>query len=478
MNRDYFWSKNLTKLPSTASLSDYLNSEADFRRFVQVIIILSGVAALIALVGILLSPTLKLGRAINVGVYAVVFIYSWYGLRRSAATSVARFTVGLWLLSTLSLGLYAGVHSINVVAYPSLIAFAALVLGKRWLVGMTFATIAAILSLGVAEYMGYFSPTPRVPALYAAVTISMVILVVSVLVYAAYLRFATSRKKIVELNDSLERKVAERTIALESALEELQRSRDDLVRSEAQATISTLVASVSHELNTPLGLALTVATTLVERSKQFQKLVAENQLRRTELVEFVDRTCDGNDLMQRNLVRAVELMKNFRQVAIDQASEQYREFDLLDVVQEVLATMSPMLKRTSHKIVVEIPGGIILRSYPGPLGQVIINLVNNAYIHAFEGRNDGVLTIKAQTMPDDQVQMTIADNGVGMTPLVQSHLFDLFFSTKMGEGGTGLGMSIVKNLVTVALRGKLELESTPGVGSRFMITLPRVVPVN
>jgi signal transduction histidine kinase len=171
-------------------------------------------------------------------------------------------------------------------------------------------------------------------------------------------------------------------------------------------------------------------------------------------------------------------MKNFRQVAIDQASEQYREFDLLDVVQEVLATMSPMLKRTSHKIVVEIPSGIILKSYPGPLGQVIINLVNNAYIHAFEGRNDGVLTIKAQTMPDDQVQMTIADNGVGMTPLVQSHLFDLFFSTKMGEGGTGLGMSIVKNLVTVALRGKLELESTPGVGSRFMITLPRVVPVN
>jgi signal transduction histidine kinase len=395
-------------------------------------------------------------------------------LKRSASAAVARLVVGLWLMNTSTVVLYAGVHSVNIVVYPFLIAFAAWVLGTRWLVVMTGLTMAVVMTLGVAEHWGYFVPTPRVSPLHVAASICATLMVIAALVYTAYSSFHRSKNRVADLNNSLERKVAERTAALELALDELQRSRDELVRSEARATISTLVSSVSHELNTPLGLSLTVATTLLERGARFRRLVQENQLKRSDLMNFVDKTCEGSDLMHRNLTRAVELMKNFRQVTNDQASEQCREFDLLDVVQEVLHAMSPSLKRTTNKVVVDVPPGIILRSYPGPLGQVIINLVNNAYLHAFEGRKDGVLTINAQMLDDDHVQIECADNGVGMTSSVQERLFEVYFSTKTGQGGTGLGMSIVRNLVTHALQGQFDFESTPGVGSRFFITLPLV----
>lgn len=280
---------------------------------------------------------------------------------------------------------------------------------------------------------------------------------------------------IKELNASLEKRVELRTQELNTALETLQRSQEELARSETRAALSTMIASVSHELSTPLGNSLMVASTLAEQSAEFQQVVDSNQLKRADLSVFIGDVRMGNDLLLRNLQRATELLKNFRQVANDQASEQRRSFDLAILVKEIVATLAPSLKRHPHRIVLEIPEGITMDSLPGPLGQVIINLTNNAYLHAFEGRSDGVLALSART-EGESVVLCCADNGVGISADNLRHLFEPFFSTKKGKGGTGLGMGIVENLVRKTLGGSLQMHSELGVGTRVELRLPLVAP--
>ncbi len=291
----------------------------------------------------------------------------------------------------------------------------------------------------------------------------------------AQLMLRQTLREVQDLNHNLEVRVAERTAELQQALEHLQQSREELAKSQANATLSTLIAGVSHELGTPLGNSKMVASTLAEQTRAMVRDVRAGHLKRSGLDQFLGEVTDGMALLQRNLQRADDLLGDFRQVAADQASEQRRVFDLAEAVQEIVHTLSPSLKRHPHRVVVDIPAGIMMDSLPGPLGQIVINLVNNAYLHAFEGRSDGVLTITA-TQEGDQVLLGFADNGVGMSAELLEKLFVPFFSTKIGKGGTGLGMAIVQNLVAKTLGGRITVASTQGQGTRFDVTLPRTLP--
>jgi len=291
----------------------------------------------------------------------------------------------------------------------------------------------------------------------------------------AQLMLRQTLREVQDLNHNLEARVAERTTELQQALEHLHQSRQDLAKSQASATLSTLIAGVSHELGTPLGNSKMVASTLAEQTRAMVRDVRAGHLKRSGLDQFLGEVGDGVALLQRNLQRAVELLGDFRQVAADQASEQRRVFDLAEVVAEIVHTLSPSLKRHPHRVVVDIPAGIVMDSLPGPLGQIVINLVNNAYLHAFEGRSDGVLTIDAR-QDGDQVLLRFADNGVGMTAELLEKLFVPFFSTKIGKGGTGLGMAIVQNLVAKTLGGRITVASAPGQGTRFDVVLPKTLP--
>lgn len=282
-------------------------------------------------------------------------------------------------------------------------------------------------------------------------------------------------KTLAENESRLELRVAERSAELESIQSKLRQSQENLIRSEAKATLSTLVASVSHDLGTPLGNGMIMASTLTDEARQLQQKIDNGQIKRSDLAQFLLTLNEGTALIQRNLERASALLKNFRQVAADQASEQRRSFDLATTIEEIIGSLAPTLKHQPHKVVSNIPAGICMDSYPGPLGQVVINLINNAFLHAFEGRSDGLLEISA-AIDGNTVCLRFADNGVGIPPENLEKIFNPFFSTKINQGGTGLGMSIVQNLVKHTLGGTIAVDSTPGHGAVFIINLPLSSP--
>jgi PAS domain S-box-containing protein len=284
-----------------------------------------------------------------------------------------------------------------------------------------------------------------------------------------------TKADLKSLNETLEQRVIERTATLENALERLAQSSDQLTRSEAKATLNTLVASVAHELGTPLGNGALAAETLSQDAKAFSKRMEHGALTRKELSDFVASVLTGADLTRRNLSRADELLQNFKQVAADQASEQRRSFSLAEVMEDTLQAMAPSLKRQPHRVDMRVPPHIVMHSQPGAIGQVAVNLINNAYLHAFENKADGVLTIDAE-LKDGQVTLRFADNGIGIAPAHLEKLFKAFFSTKIGQGGTGLGMAIVENLVTQSLGGSIQVHTEVGVGTTFEITLPQTLP--
>ncbi|WP_442770414.1 ATP-binding protein [Zoogloea ramigera] len=289
-----------------------------------------------------------------------------------------------------------------------------------------------------------------------------------------------SKQKAVEaeirrLNQSLEQRVAERTTELRQTNERLAHALEHLVQAEKLASLGNLVAGVAHELNTPLGNTLLMATHLRNRVHELQDVFKTGAMRRSELTAFIELSSDGLDLIERNLNRAAGLLANFKQVAVDQTSAQRRRFDLRKTVDEVVATLMPGLRKRRLVLVVDIPEGLELDSFPGPLEQVIANIVTNAAIHAFGPDEAGELFILAEPVGTGEIELCIRDNGCGIPPEVQGRVFDPFFTTRMGQGGSGLGLYIVYNIVTSLLGGSIEVSSTPG-GTCFTMRFPACAP--
>jgi len=281
---------------------------------------------------------------------------------------------------------------------------------------------------------------------------------------------------ILRLNATLEHRVEERTRELSGALERLTAAQSELVRAEKMSALGSLVAGIAHELNTPIGNSLTVASTLQDHANAFAIEMTQG-LTRSRLDEFVSGTRQGAGILMRGLHQAAELVSSFKQVAVDQTSVNRRNFPLGETVNEILLTLGPTMRKTSHAVRCTVPSDITMESYPGPLGQVITNLINNALLHAFDGRQQGLIVIHAEMQDPDWVRFTVEDDGVGIPEAHLARVFDPFFTTKLGQGGSGLGLNIVYNLVTKTLGGKIRVDSVQGQGARFSMTLPRVAPV-
>ena len=261
----------------------------------------------------------------------------------------------------------------------------------------------------------------------------------------------------------------------EKALEDLREAQQNLIAAEKLAALGGLVAGVAHEVNNPIGISLTVASSFARRCDDFANEVGSGPLRRSRLDEFLEGGRDAANQLVANLQRAGELVQSFKQVAVDRSHADRRQFDLRESTDQIVASLRPVLKKSQITLTVDVPAGIIMDSYPGSYGQVLTNLFLNSVVHAFPDGRAGSVMVEARQVRDD-VEIFVSDDGVGMSEDIQRRAFDPFFTTRRGEGGTGLGLHIIFNLVTQQLGGRLAFESRLGWGTRFRITLPRVAP--
>jgi signal transduction histidine kinase len=281
----------------------------------------------------------------------------------------------------------------------------------------------------------------------------------------------------------LEARVQQRTQHLEEvnaelnhAMLRLHATQDELVQSGKMAALGSMVAGVAHELNTPVGNARLVATTLLDRSLALTTMLAGERISRREIDQIAKDFQNAAEIIDKSLGRAADLVRSFKQVASDQTSNQRRRFKLSDVVRENELLLSPRLHKAGVTLTVDVPPELAMDSFPGDLGQVITNLVDNAVLHAYADRPGGGVDLRAVQQGDDVVRITITDQGHGMDSATMGRIFDPFFTTRMGRGGTGLGLSIVYSIVSKSLGGKISVASVPGSGTSFTLELAQVAP--
>nr|WP_315475480.1 two-component regulator propeller domain-containing protein [uncultured Undibacterium sp.] len=260
------------------------------------------------------------------------------------------------------------------------------------------------------------------------------------------------------------------------AYQYLQMTQAKLVEQEKLAALGSLVAGVAHELNTPLGNSLLTASTMQEMSSKFLAEVETGKVLRSSLDVFARATETSSELLVRNLSTASDLITGFKQIAVDQTSDQRRQFNLRTVSEEIALTMSNRIKRDDHELKIDMPGMILMDSYPGPYGQVLSNMIMNAIVHAFDGRKRGLMSLKAEFINDKQVRIIFSDNGHGVSESNLSKIFDPFFTTRLGQGGSGLGLHICYNIVHSVLGGSIKVHSTLESGTSFEIILPLTAP--
>ncbi len=273
-------------------------------------------------------------------------------------------------------------------------------------------------------------------------------------------------------------------IALDNAraYRHLQLAQSQLLAQEKLAALGALVAGIAHELNTPLGNSLLMASTLEQRTHEVEKAAAAKALRRSELEAYFDEAKAMTRLITVGLESAAQLISSFKQVAVDRTAEQRRPFDLALLCEQVAATLQAGIRKRGHRLTLEIPPDILLDSFPGPFGQVLSNLIENAMVHGFGERREGhdgqegQMHLSARRLGAEQVELRFQDDGKGISSAHAARIFEPFFTTKFGQGGSGLGLSVSHNIATQLLGGSLTLDSKVEAGTCFVLCLPLRAP--
>jgi signal transduction histidine kinase len=280
------------------------------------------------------------------------------------------------------------------------------------------------------------------------------------------------------LNSELEERVFTRTAELaranadlQSALENLRQTQNQLVMAEKLAALGGLVAGVAHEINTPVGVALSATSTMAEKNRVLRGLFERAEMKRSDLSEYLESAREGLEMSLINLNRASDLIRSFKMVAADQISESRRSFNVREYVGQVLLSLRPKLKKTSHTVEVVCDEDLVVESYPGAFSHILTNFIVNTLTHAYDEGQAGHIRIEiART--DGVLNMTYSDDGRGMPPDVQEKIFEPFFTTARAKGSTGLGLHIVFNTVTRTLGGTVTCCSAPGHGTTFQVRVP------
>ncbi len=455
----------------TNNLLSGLNADKDaaslLRNLATVILVVTMVLALVmALNGLGMRPSVYLSGMVAVSmlglvrkghVTAAAYVMCW-GLLGAAGTAINTF----------------GLRSTGGLLIPMAI------MSGGWLLGRLPATMLAAAG-SVMSLWGYMrhinNPAAASPPISIADVLGhfAIFLVTAILAAAMAATLRQQLKKVnalaaslQEANATLEERVAERSAQLVSM-------EKKVMDTEKLTSLGAMVAGISHELNTPLGNALTVSTTVEAHVHDLAQKAEAGQLTRSALSEFITSTQEMSALITQSVTRAAGLVASFKQIAVDQTSEQQRSFQLDHVVADNVAALRPSIRNAGVDIEVNIPADIECNSYPGPLGQIVTNLLQNAVLHGFDGKEHGRVEITAMVQ-GDKVCLEVIDDGWGMEPQVQARVFEPFFTTRLGRGGSGLGLSVSHRIASSVLGGELTVQSQPGHGSRFMLTFLKHLP--
>ena len=284
-------------------------------------------------------------------------------------------------------------------------------------------------------------------------------------------RLQESHDQIAQYSHSLEQQVDERTRELNAAYHELKESQNQLIQAEKMASLGQLVGGVAHEINTPIGIGVTAATHLEEATQRLGREFSQQTMTKASLEKYLGKSGEAVHLILSNLQRTSELVANFKQVSVDQASHEKRRFKLKEYIDSIIVSLGPRLRKSPVAIEVNCDETITLNSYPGAFAQVLTNLIINSLTHGFEQGQPGQITIEARQQ-DKRVNLFFHDNGYGISQAHLDQIFDPFFTTKRGEGGSGLGLHIVYNIMTQTMDGTIFCESEEGKGTTFILNLP------
>lgn len=306
----------------------------------------------------------------------------------------------------------------------------------------------------------------------------------------AFQRSTREQRRLVRVSDRLQaqlgsanQELERRRQEAETALADLREAQEAMVRAEKLASLGALVAGVAHEINTPVGIAVSCASHLSDATAGLRRRAQSGELSKADFSRYLATATDTAALILTNCERAAKLIASFKQVAVDRASAERRAVNLNRYIQETLVSLEPKLRQGRHGISVSCPDGLVVDSYPGALSQILTNLVMNSVTHAFvdaqgEEGQGGTLSITVDEPEPGAVRLVYADNGRGIPADHLPRIFDPFFTTRRGEGGSGLGLHIVHNLAVGALKGTIVVDSAPGRGTRFVLTFPKNTPAD
>ncbi|MDV7339621.1 HAMP domain-containing sensor histidine kinase [Terasakiella sp. A23] len=293
---------------------------------------------------------------------------------------------------------------------------------------------------------------------------------------AEYKKLSKSTQRLIKHSDRNEQKLRAAKDQITQQKEELERRQQELVRAEKLASLGQLVSGVAHELNTPLGIILTSASAFEEETAHLENLIKNAKARKSDVAKYMESAKEISTLLTGHSQNAADLIQSFKAVAVDRHVDDLRDIQLGDYVNDIVASLAPALKGSNIQIDVSIDDDLGMVTYPGALNQIITNLILNAKIHAFANPIDQPCIQISAALEQDRVTIRVKDNGCGVTDDKKEQVFDPFYTTARDQGGSGLGLHIVHNLVTAKLEGHLDLRDNPsGQGCCFQIDLPQEI---
>ncbi|MCH2455010.1 MAG: ATP-binding protein [Idiomarina sp.] len=278
-------------------------------------------------------------------------------------------------------------------------------------------------------------------------------------------------EKEISQRRTMENTLRQSNQRLESSLNHLRETQQQLIESEKMASLGGLVAGITHDVNTPIGISVTAASYLREKLDSLDSALTNKELTQQQLQKFIEEGRESLSLLDNNLHRASDLISSFKQVAVDQASDAIRDINVKRYIEELIQSLQPHLKKSSHKIELNCADDLFIRCPAGALSQIFTNLILNSLRHAFDGIEQGTMIIDIE-LRDSELHVVYKDDGNGLSEDALTKLFNPFFTTKLNDGGSGLGTHIVRNLVTQTLQGDIDATSQPGEGLTYTFSFP------